>query len=144
MRELFPDGGIKHGIYYHSFIDNYDGNEVRFKDDRKLDAAGNHINYGGRYTYDRLYVPTLDNEFGKETAKVIDVILDEDRRRRHLLGRVLHFARRVHLQQVGRLFGRHRPDHGQDRPQERARRPAQPRLAGSTGQADHGPRPPGL
>ena len=77
LRKLFPHGGIKHGIYYHSFIDNYDGNEVRFKDDRKLDAAGNHINYGGRYTYDRLYVPTLDNEFGKETAKVIDVILDE-------------------------------------------------------------------
>ena len=77
LRKLFPDGSVKHGIYYHCFIDNYDGNEVRFKDDRKLDAAGNHINYGGRYTYDRLYVPTLDNDFGKETAKVIDVILDD-------------------------------------------------------------------
>ena len=77
LRKLFPDGSVKHGIYYHCFIDNYDGNEIRFKDDRRLDSAGNHINYGGRYTYDRLYVPTLDNEFGKETAKVVDAILDE-------------------------------------------------------------------
>lgn len=77
LRQAFPDKSVKHAIYYHCFIDNYDGNDVRFKADRKLDAAGNHMNYGGRFTYDKLYIPTLTNEFGKETAKVIDVILND-------------------------------------------------------------------
>ena len=79
LKKLFPDGRVKHGIYYHCFIDNYDGNEKRFADARKIDRAGNHINYGGRFTYDKLYVPTLENAFGRETSKNIDIILDQIR-----------------------------------------------------------------
>ena len=77
LRSFYPERQVRHGIYYHCFIDNYDGNEVRFVDARKLGPDGEHLNYGGNYRYDRLYVPTLDNAFGRETARNIDIILDD-------------------------------------------------------------------
>jgi hypothetical protein len=42
-----------------------------------LDAAGKQIDYGGEYSYMKEYIPTLDNAFGRETAKNIDIILDQ-------------------------------------------------------------------
>ncbi len=77
LRKLYPDKSVRHGIYYHCFIDNYDGNEIRFADARKIGANGDHLNYGGRYWYDRLYVPTLYNAFGRETERNVDIILDD-------------------------------------------------------------------
>ncbi len=78
IRGLFPDGDVKTGVYYHCFVDNFHGaDDEAFADDRILDAAGNHVNYGGQHTRDQLYVPTLSNEFGRVTGRNVDIILDE-------------------------------------------------------------------
>jgi hypothetical protein len=73
MKRLVP--GLRTVIYYHCFIDNYPGNEERFKADRVLKADGSHVDYGGVYRYDKIFIPTLTNAFGAETAKNIDLIL---------------------------------------------------------------------
>ena len=78
IHQLFPDGDVRHGVYYHCFIDNFDdGDDSQFAEDRLLDAAGNHVNYGGAHAVDKIYVPTLENSFGRETEKVVDSLLDE-------------------------------------------------------------------
>jgi hypothetical protein len=77
MHKLFPDGSVKTAIYYHCFLDTREDSSERFKEDRALDASGKHIDYGGQYGYMKEYVPTLDNAFGRETAKNIDIILDK-------------------------------------------------------------------
>ena len=77
MRQLYPDGSRKTGIYFHFFLDVYEPNNVRFASDRGLDLNGNHVDYGGGASYCKLFVPTLENGWGKEQAKVIDKILDE-------------------------------------------------------------------
>ena len=76
MRELYPDRSKKTAIYFHFFLDTYEPNNTRFAADRALDAKGNHITYGP-IEYLREFVPTLNNDWGKENAKVIDKILDE-------------------------------------------------------------------
>jgi len=75
IRKLYPDGSVKYAIYYHCYIDVMDESVERFKDARRLDAAGNHMSYS--LDYYRLYVPTLENEFGKEIGKGIDIRLDK-------------------------------------------------------------------
>lgn len=78
VRKLFPDGSVKTGIYYHCFLDTTVENAKRFAADRALDAPGTHILYGsGRHAYMSLFIPTLENGFGKEIGKVIDKILDD-------------------------------------------------------------------
>ena len=76
LHKLFPDGSVKHGIYYHCFLDVMDENKERFKDCRRIDAAGNHMNYSGKYPYLMLYVPTLENGWGRAIGKGIDIRLD--------------------------------------------------------------------
>ena len=78
VRKIFPDGSVKTGIYYHCFLDTTVANAQRFAADRALDAQGTHIRYGtGRYAYMMLFIPTLENGFGAEMAKVLDKILDD-------------------------------------------------------------------
>lgn len=78
IREHYPEGDIKTGIYFHCFLDTTDENLERFKDDRGLDAAGNHIDYGGAHTYQRLFIPTLEpGHWGEECAKMIDVMFND-------------------------------------------------------------------
>jgi len=74
IKKLYPDGSVKYAIYYHCYIDVMDESVERFKDARRLDAAGNQMSYS--LDYYRLYVPTLENEFGKEIGKGIDIRLD--------------------------------------------------------------------
>ena len=62
-------------INVNCFIYNGPEREELFKDARILDAEGNHMICGD--TNNKLYVPTLNNAFGKETAKSIDIILDK-------------------------------------------------------------------
>ena len=40
-----------------------------------LKADGTQVDYGGTYSYDKIFLPTLTNGFGPETAKNIDLIL---------------------------------------------------------------------
>ena len=73
-KKLVP--GLRNVIYYHCFLDNFPGNEVRFKDAAVLKADGTQMDYGGAYSYDKVFFPTDTNAFGKETAKTVDLIFD--------------------------------------------------------------------
>ena len=75
IKKLFPDGRIKFGLYYHCFIDVMDESSERYRDCRRLDAGGNHMAYS--LDHYKLYVPTLENEFGRAIGKGIDIRLDE-------------------------------------------------------------------
>ena len=76
---LFPDGSVKTGVYYDCFLDTTRANDEKFKADRALDSAGNHIYYGGAGNYMHLFIPTLEKgHWGEEVAaKVIDAILNK-------------------------------------------------------------------
>ncbi|MCC7300891.1 MAG: hypothetical protein IT583_07410 [Verrucomicrobia bacterium] len=75
INKLFPDGSVKFSVYYHCFIDVMDESLEKYKDCRRIDAAGNHMAYSLEYL--KLYVPTLENDFGKEIGKGIDIRLDD-------------------------------------------------------------------
>jgi hypothetical protein len=75
IRKAFPDDRLKFAIYYHCYLDVMDENVEKYKDARRLDVNGKQMVYS--LDYYRLYVPTLENEFGKEIAKGIDVRLDQ-------------------------------------------------------------------
>ncbi len=76
LKRMFPDGRVKHSIYYHCFLDVIEENEQKFKDCWTVDWAGNHLTYGGKASL-MLYVPTMDNAWGKATAEGIDIRLDK-------------------------------------------------------------------
>jgi hypothetical protein len=76
IRKLYPDLSVKHGIYFHCYLDTTAANKTRFAADRGLNLAGDHIPYG-HHTYMHLYIPTLENGWGREIEKVLDVILDD-------------------------------------------------------------------
>jgi len=73
IRKIVPD--VSTLVYYHCFIDNYPENVERFKEYAVRKADGSQVDYGGNYNYDKIFLPTLDGEFGRETAKNIDLIL---------------------------------------------------------------------
>ena len=62
-------------VYYHCFIDNYPDNVERFQAHAVRKPDGSQVDYGGRYNYDKIFLPTLDGAFGRETARNIDLIL---------------------------------------------------------------------
>jgi len=77
VRGWYPKGNVKTGIYYHCFLDTTRENDEKFKADRGLDSAGNHINYGGSGAYAHLFIPTLQTDhWGEEMIKVMKSILD--------------------------------------------------------------------
>lgn len=75
--KIFPDGSVKTGVYCHWFLDTGDDSPTRFHDARGLDAAGRHIGYSGPDDPDKIYIPTLENEYGKVISRYVDVILDK-------------------------------------------------------------------
>ena len=78
FRRLYPDGDVKAGHYYHCFLDTTPGNAERFHEDRALDGQGNHMDYGGKGSYMKLYLPTLrKGGWGEEIAKWVGLILDD-------------------------------------------------------------------
>lgn len=77
IHKLYPDGSVKTGIYCHWFLDIGVDSPSRFHDCRGLDAAGRHIAYSGPDDVRKVYVPTLDNAYGKAISRFVDVILDE-------------------------------------------------------------------
>lgn len=74
VREAFPDGSVAYAIYYHCFIDVMDENAEIYKDCRRLNAAGEQLSYS--LPHYRMYVPTLENAFGKAIGAGIDLRLD--------------------------------------------------------------------
>lgn len=79
VRGWYPDGDVKTGIYYHCFLDTTRRNDETYREDRGLDAAGNHINYGGKGAYMHYFIPTTapGSGFGKVMARLMDVLLED-------------------------------------------------------------------
>ncbi len=78
LARLYPDGDVKSAVYYHCFLDTTAANAERFSEWRALDEQGQHMNYGGKGAYMKLYLPTTDpGGWGDEIAKWVDLILDD-------------------------------------------------------------------
>ena len=78
VRDYYPGGEVKTGIYYDCFLDTTRENDEKFKADRALDSAGNPIDYGGSHAYMHQFIPTLEpGHWGEEIAKTMEVILDD-------------------------------------------------------------------
>jgi hypothetical protein len=71
LRKLTPEA--KQLKYFHCFIDTLDEACERYADARLLQADGKHADYG--QPYDRLYVPTQENTFGRDVSRNVELIL---------------------------------------------------------------------
>jgi len=71
LRKLAPEA--KHLKYYHCFIDTLDEAVEKYADARLLRSDGTHADYGR--PYDRLYVPTHENSFGRDVSRNVELIL---------------------------------------------------------------------
>jgi len=71
FRKLTPE--VRHLKYYHCYIDTLDESPEKYADARLLRADGTHADYGK--PYDRLYVPTHENRFGRDVARNVEMIL---------------------------------------------------------------------
>lgn len=72
-KRLVPD--IKTMVYFHCFIDVTDEGPERYADARLLQSDGTQACYGE--AYDRIYVPTSENSYGRAVGKNVDIILDK-------------------------------------------------------------------
>ncbi len=70
-RRLVPEA--KHLMYFHCFIDVLDEAPQKYRDARLLLSDGTQADYG--MPYDRIFVPTASNAFGRDMAKNVDIIL---------------------------------------------------------------------
>ena len=69
------DKNVKIGSYYHFFLDYDPASAEKYKDCRVLNKYGEHELYGISKNKNRLYgiyIPTLENSFGKACEAVID------------------------------------------------------------------------
>jgi hypothetical protein len=72
VHRLCPD--VKTQVYFHCFLDVLDGADKLYPDARVLLANGQQANYGE--AYDKEFLPTLTNTFGRDIAKNVDLIFD--------------------------------------------------------------------
>jgi hypothetical protein len=72
VRRLCPE--VKTEVYFHCFLDVGDDAATKYADARTLLADGTQATYGK--PYDRIFFPTLDNEFGRDMAQNIDAIFE--------------------------------------------------------------------
>lgn len=71
LRRLTPES--RQLKYFHCFIDTVDESVDKYADARLLRPDGTHADYG--QPYDRLYVPTAENAFGRDVARNVALIL---------------------------------------------------------------------
>ena len=71
LRKLAP--ASQHLLYFHCFIDVLDEAPAKYADARLLQVGGAQADYGE--PYDRIFVPTTANGFGRDIAKNVDLIL---------------------------------------------------------------------
>jgi hypothetical protein len=71
VRKLEP--AAKHLMYFHCFIDVLDEGPEKYRDARLLRTDGKQADYGK--PFDRIYVPTETNAFGRDIAKNVDLII---------------------------------------------------------------------
>ena len=72
LRTLAP--AVKHLLYFHCFMDVLDEAPQRYADARLLSTGGMQADYGE--FYNRIFVPTTTNRFGRDIAKNVDLILE--------------------------------------------------------------------
>jgi hypothetical protein len=72
-RRLVP--GISQLGYYHCFLDESDDAAEKYPDARVLRADGTQGDYGK--PWEKEFVPTLQNSFGKDVAKSVDIIQND-------------------------------------------------------------------
>ena len=77
LDRLFPDGSVRHGVYFHCYLDVMDENVETFRGDHCVNAAGEHVSYSGTHPYLKHYIPTLENGWGKAVAAGVDVRLND-------------------------------------------------------------------
>ena len=74
-REINPD--LKPFFYIHNQI-SVGVDDGKYLDSILCDAAGRRMYYGGRTrTENNLFIPTLDNQFGRDFLKLVDWVCDE-------------------------------------------------------------------
>ena len=71
VRKLVP--AARHSMYFHCFIDVLDEAPEKYKDARLLRPDGRQADYGK--PFDRIFVPTETNGFGRDITKNVDMIL---------------------------------------------------------------------
>jgi hypothetical protein len=71
VKKLEP--ASKHSMYFHCFIDVLDEAPEKYKDARLLRIDGTQADYGK--PFDRIFVPTETNAFGRDMAKNVDLII---------------------------------------------------------------------
>jgi hypothetical protein len=71
LRTLAP--ATKHLLYFHCFLDVLDEAPEKYADARLLRVDGTQTDYG--QFYNRIFVPTTTNRFGRDIAKNVDMIL---------------------------------------------------------------------
>jgi hypothetical protein len=69
------DKNLKIMLYYHCFIDAGDYSCKTFKGCEIKTSDGKHLTYG-KYYYP-LFYPTLENKFGKESEKIIELLMNK-------------------------------------------------------------------
>lgn len=72
IKRLCPE--VKFSVYFHCFIDVLDEAPEKYSDARRLLSDGTHGDYGKMHMY--IFNPTLENDFGRDIAGNVDVILD--------------------------------------------------------------------
>lgn len=72
LRRLVPEA--KHMIYFHCFIDVIEDADRKYADARLLSSDGRQVDYGEPIY--KIFVPTDTNQFGKDVAKNVDLILN--------------------------------------------------------------------
>jgi hypothetical protein len=72
LRRLVPES--RHVTYFHCFIDVLDEAPDVYSDSRQLSENGQQEVYE-QNPYDRLFVPTETNSFGRDVAKNVDLII---------------------------------------------------------------------
>jgi hypothetical protein len=72
LRTLSP--AAKHLLYFHCFMDVLDEAPEKYADARLLSTDGTQADYGA--PYNRIFVPTTTNRFGRDMAKNVDLIIE--------------------------------------------------------------------
>lgn len=71
LRRLVPEA--RHQLYFHCFLDVLDEAPEKYRDARLLLPDGRQADYGK--PYDRIFVPTETNAFGRDISRNVEMIL---------------------------------------------------------------------
>jgi len=71
LRRLLPEA--RHQLYFHCFLDVLDEAPEKYADARLLCVDGSQATYGK--PYERIFVPTERNSFGRDIARNVEMIL---------------------------------------------------------------------